>query len=164
MNHRQLASTAVEITSVAEQTESDVLFLIEDVAICVEVKGRSVSHQARGGHVQRLTGDLRSTVGDATDQALRLEGLIRTNGGLWLEDKTSLDLSGVREVRSIAVCLDDMGPLGTALDELVRGDVIKSDQFPWVVSLMISRSFRKYSIGQQSFFFTFAVAPSRRSR
>nr|WP_173160756.1 hypothetical protein [Arthrobacter sp. 68b] len=131
----QLASTAINITSIAEQTESDALFLIEDVAVCVEVKGRSVSHQARGGHVQRLTGDLKSTVGEATDQALRLEGLIRTNGGLWLEDKTWLDLSGVREVRSIAVCLDDMGPLGTALDELVRGNVIKSDRFPWIVSL-----------------------------
>ncbi|WP_285241791.1 hypothetical protein [Pseudarthrobacter sp. MEB009] len=131
----QLASTAADITSIAEQTESDALFLIEDVAVCVEVKGRSVSHQARGGHVQRLTGDLKSTVGEATDQALRLEGLIRTNGGLWLEDRTWLDLSGVREVRSIAVCLDDMGPLGTALDELVRGNVIKSDRFPWIVSL-----------------------------
>lgn len=42
-----------------------------------------MSHQARGGHVQRLTEDLRSTVSEATDQALRLEGLIRTNGGLW---------------------------------------------------------------------------------
>ncbi|MEW1986531.1 hypothetical protein ACIQH9_21535 [Pseudarthrobacter oxydans] len=131
----QLSSNAVEIMSIAEQTESDALFLIEDVAICLEVKARSVSYQARGGHVQRLTGDLRSTVGEATDQALRLEGLIRTNGGLWLEDKTWLDLSRVREVRSIAVCLDDMGPLGTALDELVRGNVIKSDRFPWIVSL-----------------------------
>jgi hypothetical protein len=131
----ELAPTAVKVTSIAEQTEADALFIVEDVAICVEVKGRSVSHQARGGHVQRLTGDLRSTVGDATDQALRLEGLIRTNGGLWLEDQTWLDLSGVREVRSIAVCLDDMGPLGTALDELVRGNVIESDRFPWIVSL-----------------------------
>ncbi|WP_286139804.1 hypothetical protein [Arthrobacter sp. Rue61a] len=135
VNLERLSSTASEITSIAEQTESDVLFLIEDVAVCVEVKGRSMSHQARGGHVQRLTGDLRSTVGDATDQALRLEGLIRANGGLWLEDKTWFDLSGVREIRSIAICLDDIGPLGTALDELVRGDVIKTDRFPWVVSL-----------------------------
>lgn len=131
----QLASTAGRITSIAEQTEADALFLIEDVAICVEVKGRSVSRQARGGHVQRLTGDLRSTVGEATDQALRLEGLIRANGGLWLEGQTWFDLSGIREVRSIAICLDDMGPLGTALDELVRGNVIESDRFPWIVSL-----------------------------
>lgn len=131
----QLASTAAKITSIAEQAEADVLFLIEDVAICVEVKGRSVSHQARGGHVQRLTGDLRATVGEATDQALRLEGLIRANGGLWTGNQTWLDLSKIREVRSIAVCLDDMGPLGTALDELVRGNVIESDRFPWIVSL-----------------------------
>ena len=131
----QLGSAAVKITSIAEQTEADALFLVEDVAICVEVKGRSVSHQARGGHVQRLAADLRATVGDATDQALRLEGLIRSNGGLWLEDQTWLDLSSIREVRSVAVCLDDMGPLATALDELVRGNVLEADRFPWIISL-----------------------------
>jgi len=131
----QLSVDAVKITSIAEQTEADALFLVEDVAICVEVKGRSVSHQARGGHVQRLVGDLRATVGDATEQAFRLEGLIRANGGLWLEGQQWLDLTSIREVRSVAVCLDDMGPLGTALDELVRADVIKSERFPWIVSL-----------------------------
>jgi len=131
----QLGAEAVNITSIAEQTEADALFLVEDVAICVEVKGRSVSHQARGGHVQRLAGDLRATVGDATEQALRLERLIRTNGGLWIENQQWLDLSSIREVRSVAVCLDDMGPLATALDELVRADVIKSERFPWIVSL-----------------------------
>lgn len=135
VNLDELSARAVDITSMAEQTEADALFLIEDVAVCVEVKGRSVSHQARGGHVQRLTGDLKATVGEATDQALRLEGLIRANHGLWLEDRTWLDLSEIREVRSIAICLDDMGPLGIALDELVRGNVIKSDRFPWIVSL-----------------------------
>lgn len=132
--HR-LGPAATQITSFAEQTEADALFLIEDVAICVEVKGRSVSSQARGGHVQRLSADLRATVGDATDQALRLEELIRTNGGLWREDQTWLDLSNIREVRSVAVCLDDMGPLATALDELVRANVLGSERFPWIVSL-----------------------------
>lgn len=131
----QLGAEAVKITSIAEQTEADALFLVEDVAICVEVKGRSVSHQARGGHVQRLAGDLRATVGDATEQALRLERLIRTNGGLWDENQQWLDLTSIREVRSVAVCLDDMGPLATALDELVRADVVKNDRFPWIVSL-----------------------------
>jgi len=130
-----LGEGATHLTSIAEQTEADGLFLVEDVAICVEVKGRSVSSQARGGHVKRLAADLRETVGDAADQALRLEGLIRANGGLWLEDQTWIDLSGVREVRSVAVCLDDMGPLATALDELVRSNVIESDRFPWIVSL-----------------------------
>jgi hypothetical protein len=111
------------------------LFLVEDVAVCVEVKAKSLSRQARGGHVRRLSTDLRETVGDATSQALRLEELIRVNGGIWLEGHSWLDLSGIREIRSVAVCLDDIGPLATALDELVRADVIKSERFPWIVTL-----------------------------
>lgn len=131
----ELNNSAQDITRIAEQTEADGLFLIEDVAICVEVKGRSISSQARGGHVQRLANDLRTTVGEATEQALRLEELIRVNQGLWLDDRSWLDLSSVREIRSIAVCLDDMGPLATALDELIRGGVIGEDRFPWIISL-----------------------------
>ena len=130
-----LGPDATNVSSIAEPTEADGLFLVEDVAVCVEVKAKSLSRQARGGHVRRLSTDLRETVGDATSQALRLEGLIRVNGGLWLEDHSWLDLSGIREIRSVAVCLDDIGPLATALDELVRADVIKSERFPWIVTL-----------------------------
>ncbi|MBT1635436.1 hypothetical protein [Clavibacter michiganensis] len=130
-----LGKNAQGITSFSEQAEADALFIVEDVAICLEVKGRSVSGQARGGHVQRLTADLKATIGDATQQALRLENLIRENHGLWQDSTTWIDLSQVREVRSIAVCLDDMGPLATGLDELVRSRVISSDRFPWIVSL-----------------------------
>ncbi|WP_080580231.1 hypothetical protein [Clavibacter michiganensis] len=131
----RLNSSATSISGYAEQTEADILFLVEDVAVCVEVKARSVSHQAREGHVQRLSADLRATIGEATSQALRLEGLIRTNAGLWLQDKSWLDLSNVREIRSVAVCLDDFGPLATGLDELVRSGVIESDRFPWITSI-----------------------------
>lgn len=130
-----LGPQATNVSTVAELTEADGLFFVEDVAVCVEVKAKSLSRQARGGHVRRLSTDLRETVGDATSQALRLEQLIRVNGGLWLEDHSWMDLSGIREIRSIAVCLDDIGPLATALDELVRADVIKSERFPWIVTL-----------------------------
>ncbi|MBT2473278.1 hypothetical protein J7E68_01475 [Microbacterium sp. ISL-103] len=130
-----LGKDAENITAVAEQTEADGLFLIEDVAICVEVKGKSLSRQARGGHVQRLSADLKATIGSATQQAQRLEEHIRVNGGLWLEDRSWWDLSKVREIRSVAVCLDDLGPLATGLDALVRANVVTSDRFPWIVSL-----------------------------
>lgn len=130
-----LGPHAEDVTTLADQTEADGLFLIEDVAVCVEVKGKSLSRQTRQGNVQRLTTDLRTTVGEATSQALRLEEHIRTNGGLWLEDRSWLDLSSIREIRSVAVALDDLGPLATALDELVRANVIKSDRFPWIVTL-----------------------------
>jgi hypothetical protein len=131
----QLGAGAENITSLAEQTEADGLFLVEDVAICVEVKAKSISSGARRGNVQRLSVDLRDTVGSATAQALRLEDHIRTNGGLWLEDRTWLDLSEIREIRSVTVFLDDFGPLSTALDELVRAHVIESERFPWLVTL-----------------------------
>jgi hypothetical protein len=126
---------ATKITSLGNEVEADALFIIEDVAICVEVKGRSISDAAKRGHVRKLTSDLERTIGDATSQARRLESLIEQNRGLWLADRTWLDLDHVREIRSIAVCLDDMGSLATALDELVRGDVIKDDRFPWIVSI-----------------------------
>jgi len=135
VNADQLSRTAVNITSLGDETEADALFIVEDVAICVEVKGRSVSTPARGGHVKKLAADLRNTIGEATSQALRLESLIETNEGLWLGDRSWLDLSGIHEIRSIAVCLDDIGPLGTALDELVRAGVVGSARFPWIVSL-----------------------------
>lgn len=131
----QLGASAENITSLAEQTEADGLFLVEDVAICVEVKAKSLSSGARRGNVQRLSVDLRDTVGSATTQALRLEDHIRTNGGLWLEDRTWLDLAEIREIRSVTVFLDDFGPISTALDELVRAHVIKSERFPWLVTL-----------------------------
>lgn len=130
-----LGSGAQEITSLGDEVEADALFLVEDVAVCVEVKARSVTSGARQGHVLKLANDLKKTVGEATEQAIRLETLIDQNHGLWLGDKTWLDLSHIREVRSIAVCLDDMGPLGTALDELVRSNVIQESRFPWIVSL-----------------------------
>lgn len=131
----ELGSDAKDIISIAEQTEADGLFIIEDVAICVEVKAKSISSHARRGHVQRLSADLRETIGSATDQALRLENHIRTNHGLWLENREWLDLSEIREIRSVTVYLDDFGPLSTALDELVRADVVGSDRFPWLVTL-----------------------------
>ncbi|MFG2089647.1 hypothetical protein [Spirillospora sp. NPDC048824] len=130
-----LGSKATAITSIGKEVEADAFFLIEDVAICVEVKGRSISEGAKRGHVKRLTVDLERTVGEATFQARRLEKLITQNHGLWLADRTWLDLSQVREVRSIVVCLDDFGPLAIGLDELVRGNILKEEKFPWIVSL-----------------------------
>lgn len=131
----QLGAEALGITSLGDEAEADALFLIEDVAICVEVKGRSVSTPAREGHVKKLTTDIEKTIGEASSQAQRLESLIRTNRGLWRGDRTWLDLSAIREIRSIAVCLDDIGPLGTALDELVRAGVVESPRFPLIISL-----------------------------
>lgn len=130
-----LSSNAEGITDLADVAEADALFLIEDVAVCVEVKARSISTRARQGKVQKLAADLETTVGEASAQARRLERLIEVNKGIWLENRTWLDLGKVREIRSIAVCLEDLGVLGVAVDELIRSGVIADNRYPWVVSL-----------------------------
>jgi hypothetical protein len=116
-------------------TEADALFVIDDVAVCVEVKAGSITDKARTGNVRRVETDLRKTIGEAAEQASRLEGLIRQNGGLWRPNGKWLDLSGVREIHSVVVCLDDWGPLAIATDALVRAGFIRDSSIPWLVSI-----------------------------
>src|SRR5262249_22305580 len=97
--------------AVGDQTECDGLFIVEDVAICVEVKGRTIADQARRGDRARLAREIKAIFGEGARQARRLEQLILENHGLWLGDGSWLDLGGVREVRSIVVGLDFFGPL-----------------------------------------------------
>jgi hypothetical protein len=131
----QLGAQCTNLTEIANETECDGLFVIDDLAVCLEVKGRSVADPARRGDVRRLARDLSNIVGSAASQARRLEMLIEVNGGIWLQDRTWLDLEFIREIRSIAVCLDDVGPLAIAMDDLRRADVLKDDKLPWVTSL-----------------------------
>jgi hypothetical protein len=56
-----------------KQTECDGLFLIDDVAICVEVKGRTIADAARRGDRARLSREIKTIVGDGARQARRLE-------------------------------------------------------------------------------------------
>ncbi|WP_157545199.1 hypothetical protein [Hamadaea tsunoensis] len=117
------------------QTEGDALFIVEDVAICLEVKAGAITDKAKSGNVQRVAEDLKKTIGEATTQAQRLESLLLDNHGLWLANGKWLDLSGVREVRSVVACLDDFGPLAIAADALVRAGLLGGSSMPWIVSI-----------------------------
>lgn len=130
-----LDSACTDPTAAAKQVEGDGLFVIDDVGIVVETKGRSMADQSRRGDVTRLSRDLAATVGGACEQAKRLQDLIETNRGIWLADKTWLDLSQVREVRSVAALLDDVGPLGTAIGQLQQAGVVSEAKPPWIASL-----------------------------
>jgi hypothetical protein len=116
-------------------TEADALFIIDDVAICVEVKAGSITDKARSGNVKRVETDLRKTIGEASSQAARLESLISEQKGLWTPKGRWIDMSAVREVHTVVVCLDDWGPLAIAADALVKANVITSLSIPWLVSL-----------------------------
>lgn len=122
------------LRTTAKLTEMDALIVAEDVAICVEVKGASLRQDGRGGHSVKLADDLAKTVGEAAEQAERARTLIEVNHGLQTESGW-LDLERVREVHSVVVTLEDLGPAGIALDSLVRAEVMKTARVPWIVSL-----------------------------
>ncbi len=120
---------------VGDQTEGDGLFIVEDVAICVEVKGRTIADPARRGDRARLATEIKAIFGEGARQARRLEQLISENHGLWLGDGSWLDLAGIREVRSIVVGLDFFGPLAVALGDLKRAGMLGEGGLPWIASL-----------------------------
>ena len=134
-SHPAVGANCHDPKAVGKPVEGDGLFIVGDVAICVEVKGKSIATSARRGDVKRLWSDLKATIGDGCRQAARLEALIETNGGLWLEDGSWLDLSEVREVRSVVALLDDVGPLGTSLGAHRETGLLPADCTPWVTSL-----------------------------
>lgn len=129
-----VAKGSTDFKTAAKQTEMDALLIAEDVAICVEVKGASLRQESRGGNAVKLASDLAKTVGDAASQADRARALIEANHGLRTESGW-LDLQKIREVHSVVVTLEDLGPAGIALDAMVRAGVVKTDRAPWVVSL-----------------------------
>jgi hypothetical protein len=129
-----VASTGTNLRSIAQLTEMDALLVAEDVAICIEVKGKSLRRESRTGHGVKLADDLAKTVGEAAEQADRARRLIEENHGLQTESGW-LDLSSVREVHSVVVTLDDLGPAGIALDLMVRAGIVTTGRVPWVVSL-----------------------------
>jgi hypothetical protein len=130
-----LDTGCVDPNAVGKQVEGDGLFVVDDVAIVVETKGKSMADQSRRGDITRLSRDLAATVGDACSQAKRIQDLIETNHGLWLANKTWFDLSQVREVRCVTALLDDVGPLGTAIGRLQRAEIVSKTRPPWIVSL-----------------------------
>ena len=115
--------------------ESDLLFVVDGVALCVEVKAASVTSKARGGHPERLATDLQKTLTVGNEQADRLSRLVLANKGIWSLNRKWIDLSDVREIHTIIVMLDDMGPLSLSMNELADKDVIGTEDIPWIVSL-----------------------------
>jgi hypothetical protein len=121
--------------TIGDQTECDGLFINGDVAICLEVKARTIADPARRGDRARLITEIKAIFSDGARQAQRLSQLISENHGLWLGDGSWLDLGRIREVRSIVVGLDFFGPLAVALGDLNRAGMLGEGSLPWIASL-----------------------------
>ncbi|MEU8011747.1 hypothetical protein [Micromonospora parva] len=115
--------------------ESDLLFVVDGIALCVEVKAGSVTEKARSGNAKRLASDLQKTLKEGNEQADRLTNLVRTNQGVWSVGGEWIELASVREIHSIIVMLDDMGPLSLSMNELAHKGIIDTDEVPWIVSI-----------------------------
>jgi hypothetical protein len=115
--------------------ESDALFVVDDVAVCLEVKGRSVAEAARRGDVARLKTEIKKIMGSGAQQTRRLESLIRDNGGVWDAGSVWVDLSHVREIRTVVAGLDYFGPLGVALGDLADSELVSEGGLPWIASI-----------------------------
>lgn len=125
-----------DLTGIETRTfESDLLFLVDNVALCVEVKAGSITEKARGGNASRLATDLEKTLKAGNEQADRLSRLLRRHHGVWSEKGEWIDLGSVNEIHSIIVMLDDMGPLSLSLNELAAKNIIDTVEVPWIVSL-----------------------------
>jgi hypothetical protein len=118
-----------------KRVESDGLILIDDVALIIEVKSVALTAEARGGVARRLRGKLRDIVTDAATQAARLRERITTDKRIRLDDDQWIDVSGIREIHTIAVGLEDLSGVTTATTALLAAGVLKLDHIPWTVSV-----------------------------
>lgn len=118
-----------------KRVESDGLLLIDDIAIIIEVKSVALTAEARGGVARRLRGKLRDIVTDAANQAARLRERIMTDRRIRLNDDQWIDVSGIREVHTVAVGLEDLSGVTTATTMLLAAGVLRPDHIPWTVSV-----------------------------
>ncbi len=118
-----------------KRVEGDGLILIDDVALIIEVKSVALTAEARGGVARRLHGKLRDIVTNAANQAERFRERIVTDHRIRLDDGQWIDVSGVREIHTIAVGLEDLSGVTTATTMLVGAGILKPDNIPWTVSV-----------------------------
>lgn len=125
----------VEPREFTKRVEGDGLIVIDDIALIVEVKSVALTAEARGGVVRRLRGKLRDIVTNAANQAARLRERIITDKRIRLDDDQWIDVSGVREIHTVAVGLEDLSGVTTATPALIAAGVLKQENIPWTVSL-----------------------------
>jgi hypothetical protein len=118
-----------------KRVESDGLILVDDVALIIEVKSVALTAEARGGAVRGLRGKLRDIITNAANQAARLRERITTDKRIRLDGNQWIDVSGIREIHTIAVGLEDLSGVTTATTALVAAGILKPDHIPWTVSV-----------------------------
>ncbi|WP_354541440.1 hypothetical protein [Rhodococcus sp. OAS809] len=118
-----------------KKVEGDGLIVVDDIAIIIEAKAVALRQHSRTGRSGPLWQDLRRMVTIAAEQGDRLRERILQDGGLRLIDDSWLDLSGIREVHTVAATLDDLSGIATTTHQLVNAGLLTEANIPWIVSL-----------------------------
>ncbi|HZM77269.1 MAG TPA: hypothetical protein VFC19_16165 [Candidatus Limnocylindrales bacterium] len=129
------ATPQTEPNKYTKRVEGDGLLLIDDIALIIEVKSVALTAEARGGVARKLRGKLRDIVTDAADQAGRLRQRIVEDRRIRVGDDEWIDVSGIREVHTIAVGLEDLSGVTTATIMLLDAGILAPDHIPWTVSI-----------------------------
>jgi hypothetical protein len=129
------ASPQTDPREFTKRVEGDGLIIVDDVALVIEVKSVALTAEARGGVARRLRGKLRDIVTNAANQATRLRDRVVADRRIRLDDDEWIDLSGVREIHTIAVGLEDLSGVTTATATLVAAGLLSPDSIPWTVSV-----------------------------
>lgn len=116
-------------------TEADLFCLIDGVAFCIEVKAGGIRESARDGSSHKLITDLDKTIKEASFQAQRLRNLIEKNKGIWNAQDKWVDLSEVKELHQIVVCLEDLNSLSPNVQSLIDAEILNEKNIPFVISI-----------------------------
>jgi hypothetical protein len=148
----ELALTNLEyVDATGKRWESDGLVLVGDTAIIVEAKSNRLTPYARSGGADRLWSELKPIVSKAAEQAERLRSLIVVAAKVHIRSSNEidtagslqpprtnwdLDLSGVREIYTVALSLEDLNFVATITSELVESGLIEATApAPWIVNI-----------------------------
>lgn len=118
-----------------KKVEGDLLFTLDDVAIIVEAKAIAISPESRAGDTRRLRRDLTGIISKATSQATRLKQRIENDGGIRLNKTGWMDLTKIREIHTVALSLEDLSGVPSAMTELISTGMLPGSEIPWVISV-----------------------------
>ncbi|WP_181436702.1 MULTISPECIES: hypothetical protein [unclassified Curtobacterium] len=118
-----------------KKVEGDLFLTLDDVAIIVEAKAVAISPESRSGDTRRLRRDLTGIISKATSQASRLKLRIENDRGIRLHQTGWMDLANIREIHIVALSLEDLSGVPSAMSELISAGMLVESDIPWVISV-----------------------------
>jgi len=108
--------------------ETDVLVLVDCVALVIECKSARITPKARRGSPERLKHEIKKLIEDSSRQSARLaELLLSSDKGINFECSSSarhIQAGRIRKVIRLNVTLDLFGPIACAVREMIDAQLI----------------------------------------